>query len=181
MKMNRASSQRVVLASLFVTMVSVSVACVAGNAAAPMPSLDASTLSSEPDDTDAIPCAPRLVLQTVCQKCHQRPPIRGAPFPLVTRSNIVRVGPDGEIRQLMIQQLEAKRMPLAPETIDDDSRATLLDWLRAGAPAESSTTCDGADAAPEADVPDTAADADALEDVTVPDSGTADADAAAWN
>jgi hypothetical protein len=62
----------------------------------------------------------------------------------VTRSNIVRIGPDGEIRQLMIEQLEAGRMPLTPVTIDYDSRETLLDWLAAGAPAEAPRSCDDA-------------------------------------
>jgi mono/diheme cytochrome c family protein len=156
------SLQRALLASLFVVVVSVSVACVAGNAAAPAAVLDASAQPSEPDDTDAIPCGPRLVLQTVCQRCHQRPPIRGAPFPLVTRSNIVRIGPDGEIRLLMIQQLETKRMPLVPETIEDDARATLLEWLHAGAPAASPSSCETADAgAPDAPVDASAGTEDA--------------------
>ena len=87
----------------------------------------------EVDDSNLIPCAPRAVLQTVCQKCHTKPPRNGAPFPLVTRSNIVRTTPDGQIRELMIQQLETRRMPLAPETIDEGSRTILLEWLTDGA------------------------------------------------
>jgi hypothetical protein len=94
-----------------------------------------------PADSDTIPCEPRAVLMTVCQRCHTRPPRRGAPFSLVNRSDIVRIGPSGQIRVLMIEQLEARRMPLSPETIDDDSRAVLLDWLRAGAPAVPPTSC----------------------------------------
>jgi len=95
----------------------------------------------EIDDSDTIPCEPRLVLQSICQRCHRRPPLNGAPFPLVTYTNIVRVTPDGQIRQLMIQQLEARRMPLAPVTIPPAARETLLAWLRAGAPAALPSSC----------------------------------------
>lgn len=116
------------------------------------------------EDSDTIPCAPRLVLQSVCQRCHRRPPIRGAPFPLVTRSDIVRRTSDGEIRELMIEQLTARRMPLSPETIDEASRATLLAWLEDGAPADPAHDCvvvDAGDAGQkrEAAVPDAAPDA----------------------
>jgi hypothetical protein len=96
----------------------------------------------EPDDADTIPCGPRFVLQRICQRCHSNPTANGAPFPLETRWDIVRVGRDGEIRQLMIEQIEAGRMPLTPVTIDYSSRETLLDWLHAGAPAESPKTCE---------------------------------------
>jgi hypothetical protein len=118
------------------------VACDPGRPATPPPQVESAPATVEPDDADRIPCGPRRVLQAVCQQCHQDPPTGGAPFPLVTRSNIVRVSPDGEIRELMIQQLEAGRMPLSPVTIDYDSRLTLLDWLQAGAPAEERQSCD---------------------------------------
>ena len=125
----------------------IGLACVTSGAPPDAVAFDASPQTSEVDDRESIPCAPRRVLEGVCQRCHQAPPIRGAPFPLVTRSNILRVGPDGEVRELMIAQLEARRMPLAPETITDESRATLLAWLRAGAPAEDppSASCEEAD------------------------------------
>jgi len=89
----------------------------------------------EVDDSNLIPCAPRRVLETVCQTCHSKPPQNGAPFPLVTRSNIVRMTPDGQIRELMIAQLEARRMPLTPETIEEGDRTILLEWLADGASA----------------------------------------------
>ncbi|MDF2696053.1 MAG: hypothetical protein K0S65_4436 [Labilithrix sp.] len=60
----------------------------------------------------------------------------------MTRSNVLRVTPDGQIRELMIQQLEARRMPLAPETIDDASRVILLEWLKLGAPAIEPQACE---------------------------------------
>ena len=97
-----------------------------GDAQADVPTIDV-------DDSNFIPCAPRRVLQTVCQKCHSKPPQNGAPFPLVTHSNIVRATPDGEIRELMIAQIEARRMPLTPETIEEGDRTILLEWLRDGA------------------------------------------------
>jgi hypothetical protein len=110
----------------------------------------------ELEDEDVIPCGPRRVLQTVCQSCHTRPPRNGAPFPLVTRSNIVRRGVGGrEVRELMIEEVEARRMPLAPVTIDDASRATLLEWLKAGSPAVVAQQCTDAGSG------DAAADADA--------------------
>lgn len=156
------------------------IACDPGRSAAPPAHVETTPVSIEPNDADTIPCGPRRVLQKVCQQCHQKPPVNGAPFPLVTRSDIVRVGRDGEIRQLMIEQLEVGRMPLAPTTIDYDSRELLLDWLHAGAPAEPRRSCEedpprdaGADATDAAAPPGAA-----IEDE---DSGTDDdaADASA--
>lgn len=150
------------------------IACDPGRSAAPPAQVEATPVSVEPNDADTIPCGPRRVLQEICQQCHQKPPVNGAPFPLVTRSNIVRVGPDGEIRRLMIEQLEVGRMPLAPVTIDYNSREILLDWLHAGAPAEPRQSCEedpSRDAG--ADTPDAAAPSgDAADDE---DSGTDDA------
>jgi hypothetical protein len=120
----------------------------------------------EVDDEDQIPCEPRHVLENVCQRCHRNPPIRGAPFPLVTRSNIVRSTPDGQIRELMIEQLQVRRMPLSPETIEPEQRETLLAWLRAGAPAVAPTACETVDAATDAldvEADDATAQADAGE------------------
>ena len=53
----------------------------------------------------------------------------------------MRVSRDGEIRKLMIDQIEVGRMPLSPVTIDYDSRETLVDWLQAGAPAVAPQSC----------------------------------------
>ncbi|HKQ69925.1 MAG TPA: hypothetical protein VJT73_11330 [Polyangiaceae bacterium] len=94
------------------------------------------------EGSDRIPCEPRSILQGVCQKCHTQPLLNGAPFPLIDRSDIVRIQKDGvEVRAAMIAQLETGRMPLTPETIDDVSRGQLLNWLRAGAPAEPPHSC----------------------------------------
>ena len=128
----------VLLAAFFLGTVLVSIACSSDSTDPPLPppsggdaQVDAPIV--EVDDSNLIPCAPRAILQNVCQKCHTKPPQNGAPFPLVTRSNIVRVTSDGQIRELMIQQLETRRMPLAPVTIDDGSRTILLEWLKDGA------------------------------------------------
>jgi hypothetical protein len=123
------------------------------------------------EDTDEIPCAPRFALETVCQQCHALRPRSGAPFPLVRRSDVVARTYQGTIvRELMIEQLEAHRMPLAPVTIDPADREALLEWLHAGAPAVSARSCpdtgsspDASDGAPSAPVdagPDSATNAD---------------------
>lgn len=137
---------RYVLA-LVMILSSVSMACSSdngGSGGAGDASAD-SAVEPEAEDADTIPCAPRAVLQTVCQTCHARPPRNGAPFPLVNRSNIVKRASDGRpLSEHMIEQVEARRMPLAPVTIDDGSRAILLDWLRAGAPAVPAQQCSDA-------------------------------------
>jgi hypothetical protein len=122
-------------------------------------------------DSDEIPCAPRLVLQTVCQQCHSSPPRSGAPFPLVTRTDILTMRPGGLARDLMIAQLEAERMPLPPVTIEISQRAALVTWLRGGAAAVTPLSCvagepDAADADADAgaDVLDAGSDADASSD-----------------
>jgi hypothetical protein len=116
----------------------------------PVDATDArATQPAEIQDEGLIPCGPRTVLRSVCQRCHQNPPIRGAPFPLVTRSNIAR----SNIRERMIAQLTQRRMPARPETIDETSRSTLLEWLEQGAPAlavsmdECTSSNDGGDEA----------------------------------
>jgi uncharacterized membrane protein len=138
----------------------------------PTPVRDAGIEASGPDDANEIPCDVREVLQTVCQQCHSSPPVRGAPFPLVTRSNILTQRPGGVARDLMIAQLQAHRMPLAPVTIDEADRATLLAWLQGGAVAVTPQSCAPGDGGTDADA-DAAQDADADAD-----DGAADADSA---
>jgi hypothetical protein len=45
------------------------------------------------------------------------------------------------IRDLMIEQIEAGRMPLKPVTISDEMRTVLLAWLKNGAPAVPPQVC----------------------------------------
>jgi hypothetical protein len=110
---------------------------------------DAGTQDAAPgtrDDADEIPCEPRRVLQTVCQQCHSQPPTRGAPFPLVNRSDVLVVRSGVVVGKLMIEQLEAGRMPLSPVTIEEGQKATLLAWLRQGGPAVPPQSCPDSDA-----------------------------------
>jgi mono/diheme cytochrome c family protein len=86
------------------------------------------------DDPRTIPCEPRRILQTVCQQCHTDPPKNGAPFKLIDRGDILATYKDVVVREDMIAQVESKRMPAVPVTMSDADRATLLEWLKAGAP-----------------------------------------------
>lgn len=117
------------------------------------------------DDSDEIPCEPRRVLQTVCQQCHTSPTRNGAPFSLIHRSDVLAV------RRDMIEQLEARRMPLTPVPIDPDDRQLLLDWLKQGAPAVSPRRCELSDAGGDADDLDGSTPTDSCAD------GHADVDA----
>lgn len=110
------------------------------------------------EDTDEIPCEPRLALQTICQQCHSLPTKNGAPFSLVRRSDVLVE------RKEMIAQLEAKRMPLTPVTIADEDRQVLLDWLKAGAPAVTPRRCEPADSGVDSEPSDSAAPTDSCAD-----------------
>ena len=90
-----------------------------------------------------IPCAPRRVLETVCQQCHSSPTKRGAPFSLVTYGDVHATLDGQPIAYWMEQYVTARDMPLPPVEIADGDRETLLTWLRAGAPAAGPfDTCD---------------------------------------
>ena len=93
------------------------------------------------EDGSDIPCEARRALQTVCQTCHSRPPRGGAPFALVGLTDITAMHSGVVVRELMIQQLEAGRMPLSPVTIEPEAREALLEWLREGAPPVPAQQC----------------------------------------
>jgi hypothetical protein len=113
--------------------------------------VDSGVDADGPDDENLIPCEPRAVLQTVCQQCHTRPTTKnGAPFPIVRHSDILAVrsgGGGATVRDRMIDQLRAGRMPLAPATIEPTQKTMLLTWLEEGAPTVEATDCqtDGGD------------------------------------
>jgi len=90
---------------------------------------------------EAIPCAPRRVLETVCQRCHGDPLQNDAPFPLRSREDVTRVRGGSPTYEKMRAQVDSRRMPLAPVTLGDADRETLLAWLRAGAPPAAEETC----------------------------------------
>lgn len=120
----------------------------AGDAGAPRPKTDDTSVTlSGVDDSATIPCAPRHVLQTVCQQCHLRPPANGAPFPLERRSDLDVLYGGVAIRELAVEEVSARRMPLTPITIGEEERAVLLAWLRAGAPPVPAQSCSSLDAA----------------------------------
>lgn len=101
------------------------------------------------EDESEIPCAPRRVLQTVCQRCHMSPMQNGAPFPLVNRSDVVeRTYGNRVVRDVMLEEVKAGRMPLRPVEIGIEDKEVLIRWLEDGAPAVPSDTCldAGADA-----------------------------------
>lgn len=81
-----------------------------------------------------IPCAPNQVLESVCQHCHTSPTKSGAPFPLVTYSDIHAKLDGRPIWFWMEQFVTSGDMPLPPVEITDSQRQTLVEWLRAGAP-----------------------------------------------
>ncbi len=113
-----------------------------------------------------IPCAPDKVLKHVCQHCHSSPPQHEAPFPLVTYSDINAEMDGHPLYYFMEKYVSAGDMPLPPVEITDADRATLLSWLRAGAPARPPTESCDVDAAPPVDsAADTGADEDAAADV----------------
>ena len=101
----------------------------------------AQSTQAEVDDSNLIPCAPRAVLQNVCQQCHGRPTKNGAPFPIQRMNDILSTHSGEVVRQDMIDELNANLMPLAPVTITVEDKATLLNWLNAGAPAVVPTSC----------------------------------------
>lgn len=119
------------------------VACERAPATRPTdPAVTGSPSVVEPrDDADEIPCAPRRVLVKVCQQCHTRPTANGAPFPLQRRSDLFATYGEVEIRELMVEEITTRRMPLAPVTIENGDRETLLVWLENGAPAAAPSTC----------------------------------------
>ena len=135
--------------------------------------VDQAAQQAQIDDSNEIPCAPRLVLQTICQQCHTRPTKNSAPFPLQRLSDVLALYDGQVIRDDMIAELEANRMPLPPVTIEPADKATLLSWLRSGAPSVEATSCTDTDAGDDAgddasdldggsDASDAAFDADAM-------------------
>lgn len=120
------------------------IAACAVDAAPPSPARTDGSLAVE---RASIPCAPRAVLEAVCQRCHASPPVQGAPFPFVTHADVTRAL-DGEPTYVhMARAVESGRMPLDPYALTPAQRATLLDWFADGAPSVTlGTSC-----APEAE------------------------------
>ncbi len=82
-----------------------------------------------------IPCAPRRVLENVCQQCHTTPRKYGAPFPLITYGDVQAALDGRPVAYWMEASVREGAMPLPPVELASDDRETLLAWLAAGAPA----------------------------------------------
>jgi uncharacterized membrane protein len=136
----------------------------------PAPAPDASVVAGD------LPCDVEHVLVTVCQHCHTSPPRNEAPFPLVTYADTQVTMSGHPVWTFMLVVLESERMPLPPVQIEPRDRATLLAWLRAGAPAASGkSNCAARDASPADDAPDVGApDTGPISDTSVddPDCGS---------
>lgn len=96
-------------------------------------------------------CATDRVLSHKCRRCHQDPPLNGAPFPLSSYADTQVVDGRGKPRfQKMADSVASAYMPpqflsLTPpvEPLTDEERTTLLDWCAAGARADDGASCDG--------------------------------------
>jgi uncharacterized membrane protein len=87
-------------------------------------------------------CAASAVLRDKCQRCHQDPPLSGAPFPLLTYDDTQLVDRKGVPRfERMKAAVDSDYMPplvleLEPpvETLQESERAALLSWLSSEPP-----------------------------------------------
>jgi uncharacterized membrane protein len=91
-------------------------------------------------------CDARAVVAEKCVRCHADPPVNGAPFSLVTYDDMTAPSPssknpDRTRADRMLTAVESGLMPfvslrLEPpvEPLTCEEKATLLAWLRAGAP-----------------------------------------------
>lgn len=121
----------------------------------------------EINDSNQIPCGARRTLQMVCQQCHGKPLKEAAPFPIITRADVFKIYQGRVIRLLIAEQLNTRRMPVEPVTMDDVQRQALLDWVNAGAYAVAAQACE---------VPDEMVDAGADANPTPRDAASLDAD-----
>ena len=81
-----------------------------------------------------VPCAPRAVLQAVCQNCHSDPPRNGAPFSQVTYRDIDSELDGEPVWSRMRRAIREGRMPLDPYELTEEQQRVLLEWLDADAP-----------------------------------------------
>jgi len=96
-------------------------------------------------------CQAEIVLRTVCQRCHQDPPLHGAPFPLVTFEDTHKPYEGEKLRWERMKEVVASDfMPLRGSGLDPpvdyltcEQKSTLMGWLEQCAPPEGGTDCDG--------------------------------------
>jgi hypothetical protein len=114
----------------------------AGADGAPCPFIDPAII------TPALPCDVEAVLKAKCQRCHQNPPLNGAPFPLLTWENTQAIYFNQPIYARMLKAVSSGFMPykgvvLDPpvEPLTDDEKATLIAWLSECGPPAEKTSC----------------------------------------
>jgi hypothetical protein len=97
-------------------------------------------------------CQAEIVLRTVCQRCHQNPPLHDAPFPLVTYEDTQQPFAGGKLRwERMKEVVQTDFMPLRGGGLDPpvdyltcEEKSTLMGWLEQCAPPAGGTECDEA-------------------------------------
>jgi len=96
-------------------------------------------------------CQAERVLRESCQRCHQDPPVHGAPFALVTYDDTQLPFSGEELRwERMREVVEADIMPLRGirleppvEALTCEQKTTLLGWLEQCARPEGGVSCEG--------------------------------------
>ena len=90
-----------------------------------------------------MPCGVVTVLQGTCQQCHGATPTNGAPFPMLTRADLLAasvITPEMTIGQRSVLRMQAPtgHMPPAPQNaLAADVIKPFSDWVLAGMPAQS--------------------------------------------
>ena len=91
-------------------------------------------------------CDARAVVAAKCTRCHADPPVNGAPFSLVTYEDMLAPSPSSKNAERtradrMLAAVESGFMPFVSlrveppvEPLTCEEKATLLAWLRDGAP-----------------------------------------------
>lgn len=98
---------------------------------------------------ETLPCDVGAVLRSKCQRCHQNPPKNGAPIPLLTWADTRQTYLGKPVWQWMLEVVSNGFMPymgdpnLQPpvQPLGAAEKQTLLEWLKAGAPAGHDVQC----------------------------------------
>ena len=98
-------------------------------------------------------CSAYAVINCVCQQCHQKPPLNGAPIPLLTYADTQAPFPnktsDKEVWKEIQIDVASGSMPYTGDKtimppvqpLTDDQKNTLLTWLAQGAHDEGGQAC----------------------------------------
>ncbi|MEZ4220737.1 MAG: hypothetical protein R3B13_07380 [Polyangiaceae bacterium] len=89
------------------------------------------------------PCEVQAVLEAKCHRCHQKPPLNGSPFPLLTWEDTQVVYVGKPIFRRMNNAIKTDFMPatfvkLDPpvETLTPAEKQILIEWSECGIPAD---------------------------------------------